>query len=270
MYHFDTIIKHIGVVSKKILYFPVNFNMADGYAYDKRAADGKGFMHGIAIDAVIFGFHDRQLKVLLLEYSLAGIFALPGGFIREKENVNDAALRVVRERTGLRDIFLDQFYVFGDYSRFDNQPLKAIMKAGGTVYDEDHWLLQRFITVGYYALVDFTKAVPMPDEESDICRWYDMDAIPPLIQDHQQIIEKALNTLQDNLDNKLIGFNLLPEYFTIAELQAVYETILGKKLLRTVFQRKMLGLGILERVAKKHTGRAHKAPYLYRFVSKPA
>ncbi len=244
--------------------------MADGYGYDKRAADGKGFMHGIAIDAVIFGFHDRQLKVLLLEYSLAGIFALPGGFIRETENVNDAALRVVRERTGLGNIFLDQFYVFGDYGRFDNRPLKAIMQAGGTAFDENHWLLQRFITVDYYALVDFTKAVPAPDEESDICRWYDLDTIPPLIQDHKQIIAKALSTLQDGLDKKLIGFNLLPDTFTMADLQAVYETILGKKLQRTVFQRKMLGLGILQRIAKKHTGRAHKAPYLYRFVSQPA
>jgi ADP-ribose pyrophosphatase YjhB (NUDIX family) len=240
--------------------------MADGYPYDKRASDGKGYMHGLAIDAVIFGFHNRQLKVLLLEYSLAGIFALPGGFIREKENVNGAALRVVRERTGLHNIFLDQFYVFGDYNRFDNRPLKAIMQAGGTPFDESHWLLQRFITIGYYALVDFTKAVPMPDQESDICWWCDLDKIPTLIQDHAEIIAKARSTLQDNLDKKLIGFNLLPEHFTMAELQAVYETILGKKILRPVFQRKMLGLGILERLTKKHSGGAHKAPYLYRFA----
>jgi 8-oxo-dGTP diphosphatase len=241
--------------------------MGDTGRHDEINKEGKGYMHGLAVDAVIFGFNERQLKVLLLEYSRTGLFALPGGFIHDKENLNDAALRVVRERTGLSDIFLDQFYVFGDYSRFDNTPMKAIMRAGGVTFTEDHWLLQRFITVGYFALVDFTRVVPVPDSISDSCRWYDVDAIPPLIQDHALIIAKALAALRQSLDTRLTGFNLLPENFTMADLQAVYETILGKKMLRTAFQRKMLAMGILQRVAKKHTGRAHKAPYLYRFAS---
>ena len=91
--------------------------------------------------------------------------------------------------------------------------------------------------------------------------------MPQLIQDHTQIVKKALDTLRTNLDDKLIGFNLLPRDFTMGDLQQLYETILGKKLLRPAFQRKMLSLGILERVAKKFTGGAHKAPYLYRFTS---
>ena len=88
-----------------------------------------------------------------------------------------------------------------------------------------------------------------------------------LMQDHAAIIAKALETLRLNLDHKLIVFNLLPEHFTMGELQSLYETILNKKLIRAAFQRKMLGLGVLERLAKKWTGGAHKAPYLYRFVS---
>ena len=83
--------------------------------------------------------------------------------------------------------------------------------------------------------------------------------------DHQEMVWKALETLQDNLDRKLIGFNLLPDTFTMGDLQMLYETILGEKLNRSSFQRRILGLDILERVDKKWTGGAHKAPYLYRF-----
>jgi 8-oxo-dGTP diphosphatase len=229
--------------------------------------DGAGFLKGIAIDAVIFGFHDNQLKVLLIEYKRTGIFALPGGFIRDTEDLNNAARRVVTERTGLQDIFLDQFYVFGDYSRYDPEPFKKIMRANGGTPTDNHWLLQRFISVGYYALVDFTKAKPSPAAIFDSCEWYDLTQMPKLVEDHAQIVDKALVTLREHLDEKLIGFNLLPQDFTMGELQNLYETILDKKLLRPAFQRKMLSLGILERVAKKWTGGAHKAPYLYRFGS---
>jgi hypothetical protein len=229
---------------------------------------GKGFMPGLAIDAVIFGFNNRQLRVLLLEYKSTGLFALPGGFIKEKEDLNSAAIRVVLKRTGLHNIYLEQFYTFGDYSRYDPRPLKAIFKAKGHRPPASHWLLQRFITVGYFALVDFTKAIPTPDDISDSCSWYELNSLPVLMQDHTLIINKALETLRLSLDQKLTGFNLLPEQFTMGELQSVYETILDKQLIRAAFQRKILSLGIVEMVAKKMTGKAHKAPYLYRFIKK--
>lgn len=228
---------------------------------------GSQFMPGIAIDAVIFGFHDHQLKVLLMEYRKTHLFALPGGFIYNGEDLDDAAHRVVSVRTGLNDIFLDQFYVFGDHDRADPEPMRAIMAAAGINADQSDFLLSRFISVGFYALVDFTKVVATPDEIFDGCAWYDLNAIPKLIQDHSKIINKALCTLRANLDNRLIAFNLLQEQFTMADLQILYETILDKKLQRTGFQRKMLSLGILERLEKKWTGGAHKAPYLYRFAT---
>lgn len=231
---------------------------------------GEGFLPGLAIDTVIFGFHDNQLKVLLLAYKNSSLYALPGGFIHDHEDVNQAARRVLESRTALTDIYLEQFYVFGDYSRYDPTPLKTIMKARGYTPPDNHWLLKRFVSIGFYALVDFTKAVPAPDEISDSCNWYSLDELPVLMQDHRQIINKALQTLQNNLDQKLIGFNLLTDEFTMGDLQSLYETILDKKLLRAAFQRKMLGLGILERIAKKWTGGAHKAPYLYRFISNKA
>lgn len=231
-------------------------------------AGGDGYLPGLATDTVIFGFHDKQLKVLLLTYKNTGLFALPGGFIRDTEDVNEAARRVLFDRTGLTNIFLDQFYVFGDKSRHDTAPLKAIMTATrGVAPPDDHWLLKRFISVGYYALVDFTKAIPTPDSISDSCDWFGLDNLPDLMQDHKLIIQKALETLQANLDQKLIGFNLLTDDFTMGDLQSLYETILNKKLIRAAFQRKILSLGILERTAKKWTGGAHKAPYLYRFIS---
>jgi ADP-ribose pyrophosphatase YjhB (NUDIX family) len=219
----------------------------------------------MAIDAVIFGFHDNQLKVLLIEYKRTGLFALPGGFIRDNEDLNTAAMGVVSERTGLKNIYLEQFYVFGDFARYDPAPLKTIMTANGNIPPDEHWLLKRFISIGYYALVDFTKVTPSPAAIFDSCEWYDLNGMPALIQDHTQIVNKALNALRINLDRKLIGFNLLPKEFTFGELQQLYETVLDKKLLRPAFQRKMLGLGILQRIAKKWTGGAHKAPYLYKF-----
>ncbi|MCO5947894.1 NUDIX hydrolase [Mucilaginibacter flavidus] len=230
-------------------------------------ATGEGFLKSIAIDAVIFGFHDNQLKVLLIEYKRTGLFGLPGGFVRVDEDLNTAALRVASERTGLTDIYLEQFYVFGDYSRYDPSRFKTIMTANGQSPTEDHWLLKRFVSVGYYALVDFTKVNLAPAAIFDSCNWYDLNEVPTLIQDHNGIIKKALEALRLSLDNKLTGFNLLPRDFTMGNLQTLYETILGRKLLRPAFQRKMLALGILERVAKKWTGGAHKAPYLYRFVA---
>jgi len=139
-----------------------NIKMSNKQAIDESNKNGEGFIKGIAIDAVIFGFHDNQLKVLLIEYKKTGLFALPGGFIKEKENLNDAARRVASERTGLDNIFLEQFYVFGDYARYDPEPFKTVMRANDVVPQDDHWLLHRFISVGYYALVDFIKAKPTP------------------------------------------------------------------------------------------------------------
>lgn len=232
--------------------------------------DGTDFLPGLAIDAVIFGFHQNQLKILLLEYRNTGLLALPGGFILTNENLDNAAKRVLLDRTGLQNIYLEQFHTFGDLARYDPAPMRQIMLAKGfNPPGNDHWLLRRFVSVGYYALVDFTKVTPIPDVLSDSCGWYDLATLPPLMLDHQNIVERALETLRTDLDRKLNGFNLLTEVFTMADLQRVYETILGYPLHRSGFQRKMLSLGLLERLDKQYSGGAHKAPYLYRFTQKP-
>ncbi|MGV3602620.1 MAG: NUDIX hydrolase [Dyadobacter fermentans] len=225
----------------------------------------KHFLPGLSVDTVIFGFHDNGLMVLLLRYKGTDAYALPGGFIYHDESGEDAAKRVLQERTGLSDIFLEQFQTFSDSGRSDPHFFKDIMAARGLKPADNHFLLRRFVSIGYYALVDYAKAVPTSDDTADECGWHDLNILPHLIQDHSRIIETALMTLREDLNKKLVGFNLLPDTFTISELQALYETVLEKKFLRTSFQRTMLSLGVLEMVSKK-TGVAHKSPYLYRFV----
>ena len=224
------------------------------------------YLPHISIDTVIFGYHERKMMVLLLQYKNTRSYALPGGFIKKEEDIDDAAKRILQDRTGLTNIYLEQFHTFGSTSRKDDAILN-FMKSTGQKTPKDHFLLQRFVSISYYALVDFTQAIPTKDDLSDDCKWIDIKKIPPLIQDHRQIIQKAMETLQNHLDQKLVGLNLMPETFTMNELQGLYETIKGEKMLRTSFQRKMLSLGFLKVVDKKMTGGAHKAPYLYRLRS---
>lgn len=219
----------------------------------------------LAYDSVIFGFNGLQLKILLLEYHNTGLFAVPGGFVKRNEDLNDAVKRGLKERTGLDNIYLEQFHTFGDALRSAPKIMRTIMEANDIEVYEGHWLLDRFVSVAYYALINYDDVQPIPDALSDSINWYAIDEIPNLMMDHKQIIEKALQTLRENLDKKLIGTNLLPSKFTMKDLQQVYEAVLGQKLRRTTFQRKILGMNILVRHEKLFTGGAHKAPYLYSF-----
>jgi ADP-ribose pyrophosphatase YjhB (NUDIX family) len=142
---------------------------------------------------------------------------------------------------------------------------KILIANGVNPAEKLGWLLDRFVSVSYYALINYKDVVPKPDALSDSCQWYSIKNLPKLILDHKQIVEKAIHTLRDNLDRKLVGGNLLPTKFTMKELQDVYEAILGTKLRRTTFQRKMLASEVLVRHEKKYSGKAHKAPFLYSF-----
>ncbi len=225
----------------------------------------KRYLPNISVDSVIFGFHNRQLKVLLLRFKNTEMYALPGGFIDKEEDLEDSVKRILSERTGLHDIYLEQFGTFGSKQRAYGEVHKAVAEAIGKTFDPNAWVAQRFVTVCYYALVDFHNTIPSPDPASDLCDWFDINEMPNLMFDHNAIVQQALASLRLMLDYKLVAFNLMPDMFTMNDLQSLYETILGKKLLRTNFQRKMLSLGILERVDKQWTGGAHKAAYLYRF-----
>jgi 8-oxo-dGTP diphosphatase len=226
----------------------------------------KAYLRHIAYDSVVFGFSDGDLKILIMEYHNTGLFALPGGFVKIDEDLNDAVLRGLSERTGLTDIYLDQFYTFGDVSRFKPEVMRTLLEANGIPADGKHrWMLDRFISVAYYALINYKDVTPKPDAFSDSCEWYPVEKLPKLILDHKNIVEKAIQTLRDNLDRKLVGGNLLPKRFTMNELQNVYEAILGTKFRRTTFQRKMLAAEVLTRHEKHFSGKAHMARYLSSF-----
>jgi hypothetical protein len=138
----------------------------------------------------------------------------------------------------------------------------------GITASKENWLLQRFITIGYYALVDYNKVDPQPDTFFIQCAWHHLDQLPDLLLDHRQIVEKALEALRMQLNYQPIGYNLLPKEFTLKNLQVIYETILGRKLDRSNFNRKILSYGILQKKDKQYTGGAHKAPFLYAFDKK--
>ena len=226
------------------------------------------YMPGLSVDTVIFGFHDAKLKVLLSYVGDPPYYGLPGGFVRKEEDLDDAALRILQERTGFENIYLDQFYTSGKKDRSNEKILKDLIEKVIGRGAEINWFRQRFVSVCYYALIDDTKVKPSSEVIFGEFKWCDINKIPKLIFDHNLIIEKALATLRSDLDDKLVGSNLMSETFTMNELQRLYEAVYQQKLVRTNFQRKMLNLGVLERLEKQYNGKSHKAPYLYRFNRK--
>ena len=229
----------------------------------------KDWLPGISVDCVLFCFHENQLKYLTLKFLNSEVWSLPGGVVGIKEGINDAAKRVLNERTGLSGIFLEQFYCFGEFGRNVNARLEfeKIKSDILRTTDDLDWISSRFITLGYLAVVDYSKVNVSPGDISDQFLWQDVTDFKKLFLDHNEIVDKALVKLRECLDTKLIAFSLLPETFTMSEIQQVYETILGTSIVRTNFQRKILSLDILERIEKKYSGGAHKAPYLYRLKS---
>lgn len=215
----------------------------------------------LTLDCVILGFHKEQLKLLLLRWKGTQEWSLPGGTIRINESVDEAAYRSLMERTGLNNIFLRQFHVFGDVERYKRSEIRDKLKH--LVAPED-WF-SRAVSVGYYALVDYSNVTPTPDKFTDECQWWNLKDIPTLLFDHSHIVKVALQALRTQLSWQPVGYNLLPKEFTMPELRRLYEVILDYPLDPRNFQRKILGLGIVERLNMQKKGVAYKAPYLYRF-----
>ncbi|MDB5120648.1 MAG: hypothetical protein JWN56_1866 [Sphingobacteriales bacterium] len=227
--------------------------------------NGENLHPGFSVDCVIIGFHDNILKVLLLKPKYCDEWSLPGGFVDKNEDVDEAAIQVLKGRTGLENIFLKQFHLFGSKKRNNKKLNIKALTFLEEDYDDASFLLQRFLSLGYYALVDFSNTMPQVDYLSEACEWKDVSDLPPMILDHKEMINKAMEVLRSKLNNEPIGYNLLNEKFTIPELQALYETILGKKLDRRNFLRRILSYDILVKLDEKKTGGAHKAPNLYSF-----
>jgi ADP-ribose pyrophosphatase YjhB (NUDIX family) len=233
----------------------------------------KKYIQQLSIDCVIFGYQQRQLKVLIPKLDFTGDFwALPSGYIQQQEGIDQAARRILEERTGIKDIYLEQFRVFGATERTNRPYLEQLIQLNEEKIGNQHfirqefeWITRRFVSIGYYALVDINQVVPQKSEIDESMGWYNYKELPTMIMDHNDMVDKALETLRLNIDQKLIAFNLLPETFTMKEVQELYEAIFDKPFARNNFQKKILDLNVLERLEKKFTGAANKAPYLYRF-----
>lgn len=232
----------------------------------KSVLDNKDkYQPGLSIDCVIFGFHDNQLKVLLIKTKYTEKWALPGGFVSIDEDIDQAANSVLHRRTGLGGIFLRQFATFGAVNRNEKSFSNLVLEHHKIPLNEGNWYSNRFVTIGYYALVDFSQTASPSENNEEKVSWIDHNSIPSLILDHDKIVSKALETLRMELNLVPVGFNLLPEKFTIPDLQKLYETILGRKLDRRNFLRKITAIGILTKLDEKKSNVAHKAPNLYQF-----
>ncbi|MEG1228875.1 MAG: NUDIX domain-containing protein [Flavobacterium sp.] len=204
-------------------------------------------MKAITIDCVVFGFEEGSLEVLLVQHAEGiskGKWGLPGGWIHKNESTDNAAQRLLSELTGLDNIYLEQLKAFGDPDRFP---------------------LRRVITIGYYALVkreDYNIKVGFTASDA---KWYKINSIPDLIYDHNEILSYSLQHLRNRVRHAPIGFNLLPEKFTLLQLMHLYEEILGVELEKSNFRRKILHMKLLLELDEKEQDVSHRAAKLYKF-----
>ena len=219
--------------------------------------------HNISVDCVLFTIKNEKLKVLLTKLFAGHEWVLPGGFIFKDENADSAAIRILKQRTGLDHIYLHQFKIFSDPNRFPVQELIKELRYENQFMESE--LPTRVVSIGYFALVNYDLLSVTGGEFGEDTTWADVKKLPPIKFDHSEITSEAVKALRKELYFKPIAYNLLPEKFTMPDLQKLYEIILDKKLERSSFQKKMLKWGIYERLPERKTGVAHKQPYLYRF-----
>lgn len=200
----------------------------------------------VAVDCIIFGFDGKELKALLIRRGFEperGKWSLMGGFVNRDENVDDAAARVLSQLTGLKDIYMEQLYCFGDTSRDT---------AG------------RVVSVAYFALINIANYSEQITRDHEAA-WFPLDRIPALIFDHQDMLQKAKQRLQEKVSNHPIGFELLPMKFTLPQLQSLYEAIYETSLDKRNFTKKILSLGILNKLNEKEKESSRKGAFYYVF-----
>lgn len=227
----------------------------------------KYVLPNISVDSVIFGYHEKELKVLLQRPQGIKKWMLPGGYVYRDETIKQAAERVVKNRTGLDKLFLNQFQTFGTPTRTKDSELTPALFAeiNQMELDEKHWMFDYFVSIGFYSLTEFSKVVPNGEFYMEECTWWKIESIPPLLYDHREIIEAALKTLRLHLYHFPIGYELLPDKFTLPEIHALYETILNRELDSRNFSKKLIKTGIIKKLAEKKSIGAHRSPFLYKF-----
>ncbi|WP_295797431.1 NUDIX domain-containing protein [Mucilaginibacter sp.] len=221
----------------------------------------------VSLDCAIFGYHDQQLKLLLIKHKAIDGWCLPGGYIKRTEKLVEAANRNVKERTGIDNLFLQQFKTFGDpnRARMDEFDEEKWFEATGIRITKDNWLIDQTISIGFYAITDFSKTELQKDMLIEDCAWFDINELPKLEFDHDEMVSEALHAMRVQLYHYPIGINMLPEKFTLSEIHALYETLLGKKLDVSNFPKKLIALGLLKKLDEKRSIGAHRSPHLYVF-----
>jgi ADP-ribose pyrophosphatase YjhB (NUDIX family) len=207
----------------------------------------KEVIKNISIDCAVFGFEQSVFEILLIKRARnpnKGSWALPGGFIKKEELVEDAAKRVLEVTTGVSDIYLEEVAVFDKVDRFP---------------------LWRVFTIGYFALISPEHYKLNTGIDSTEVKWFRLDELPDLPFDHKHIIDVALSKLRSRVRYRPIGFELLPEKFTLPQLQALYEVILGKKLDKRNFRKKIMKMNLLKPLKEKDKNNVRRAAYLYKF-----
>jgi len=201
----------------------------------------------VTVDIVLFTIRERRMELLLIKRGakpFAGRYALPGGFVEEKESLDAAAVRELREETGMDAAYLEQLYTFGETKRDPRG---------------------RVVTVAYYALVPYTASLRAGTDAAE-AGWFSVTGLPPLAFDHRKIVEYAHMRIRHKLDDTNVGFELLPAKFTLTELQLVLEAILGGTLDKRNFRRRITQKGIVQPVREcVQTGR--RPAQLFRFKS---
>jgi 8-oxo-dGTP diphosphatase len=224
------------------------------------------WVSGQSVDCVILGYGNHTLYILAMKWKGIESWTLPGGFIFKDESMDQAATRVLKDRTGLDFPFLKQFHTFGNHDRRDEAQVdRELAVLGITNSKVVSWFKQRFITTGYIALVNIEDCELQQDPMSDDIAWHPVENLPSMLFDHKEIIDTALQQIKIQINYLPVGLSLLPEKFTMKDFQKLYECISQVELDRANFQKKILKLGITERLEKQMGGGAHKAPYLYKF-----
>jgi 8-oxo-dGTP diphosphatase len=224
----------------------VVFNQEDGkgsYTYDyERPA--------LTVDVVIYTIKDGDLKVLLIQRNtepFKEMWAIPGGFVRKGETPEIAAKRELVEETGVKDIYLEQLYTFGDPGR-----------------DPRGWV----VTISYFALISSDNLKIIANTDAQDVRWFSAYKLPKLAFDHDKILQLALNRLRAKLEYTNVGFQLLPKKFTLTELQRTYEIIYDKELDKRNFRKKILSLDVLNQLEEFRREGNHRPARLYTFQNK--
>jgi 8-oxo-dGTP diphosphatase len=207
-----------------------------------------GTKHLVAVDCIIFGYDiiEKEIKLLLFKRIVEpakGRWSLTGGFVEQNESLDDAATRILRKLTGLESVYMKQSYVYGDSERDPGA---------------------RVISVAYFALITIRDINKELAEQNGVS-WRSISRLPDLIFDHPLMVKRALTDLQNQAKIKPVGFELLPEKFTLVQLQDLYEAIYQRKVDKRNFRKKILSMEIIEKLDEKERETSKKGAYYYKF-----